>query len=89
MSTITAICECFYSEAKNEENLKDKVLEEAQIGFIEEILSSSNLYVIKCINLVLKPDILKKGYGGFIILSLFIIEIICAVIYCKKIIFNK
>jgi hypothetical protein len=34
MSTITAICECFYSEAKNEENLKDKVLEEAQIGFI-------------------------------------------------------
>ena len=35
-----------------------------------------NFYVIKCINLVLKPDILKKGYGGFIILSLFIIEII-------------
>ena len=88
MSTITAICECFYSEAKNEENLKDKVLEEAQIGFIEEILSSSNLYVIKCINLVLKPDILKKGYGGFIILSLFIIEIICAVIYCKRNIYS-
>ena len=84
MTTITSICECYYSDEKREENLKDKVLEEAQISFIEEILSSSNLYVIKCINLVVKAETFKKGYGGFIILGLFLIEILCALIYFKK-----
>jgi hypothetical protein len=84
MTTITAICECFYSESKKEDALKNKVLEESQLGVVEEMISSSNLYVIKCINLVLSTDTIKRGYGGFIILGLIIIDIIFTVIYCKK-----
>ena len=84
MTTITAICECFYSESKKEDALKNKVLEESQLGVVEEMISSSNLYVIKCINLILSTDTIKRGYGGFIILGLIIIDIIFTVIYCKK-----
>ena len=88
MTTITAICECFYSDSKREENLKEKVLNQAEIGALEEMISSSNIYVIKCINLVLDTKSLIKCYGGFVILGLFFIEIICTVIYCKKNIYS-
>ena len=86
ITTITAICECYFSETKREENLKDKVLEQAQIGFIEDIINKSNIYVIKCIKSVLKIELIikyiKKCYGVFIILFLIFIEIICTIIYC-------
>ena len=84
MTTITAICECFFSEAKREENLKDKVLEQAQIGFIEDIINRSNIYVIKCFKSILKKDYFMKCYGAFIILFLIFIEIICTIIYCTS-----
>ena len=88
MTTITSICECFYSETKREENLKDKVLEETQISFIEDIITSSNIYVLKCIYQLFKGKNIKKCYGGFIVLSLFIIEIICAIFYCHRNIYS-
>ena len=43
MTTITAICECYYSETKKEDALKNKILEESQLGDIEKMISSSNL----------------------------------------------
>ena len=88
MTSITAICECFYSESKKEENLKDKVMDQAQIGILEEMISKSNIYVIKCISLVLETNNFKKCYGGFFILGLFIIELIFTIIYCKKNIYS-
>ena len=52
MTTITSICECFYSESKKEDALKNKILDQAQVGGIGEIISSSNIYVMKCIKLI-------------------------------------
>ena len=83
-TTITAICECFYSEEKREENLKDKVLDQAQIGFIQDIITKSNIYVLKCVKLIFKKEYIIKCYGVFIILFLIIIEIICTVIYFAR-----
>ena len=88
MSTVTAICECYYSESKREDNIKNKVMEQTQIGLVEDIISSSNIYVVKCINLVLKKKTAKKCYGGFIMIGLISIEIICAIIYCKNNIYS-
>ena len=84
MTTITAICDCFLNEGKKEDELKNKVLEQAQLGAVGDIISSSNLYVMKCINLLLKIDLIKKAYGAHIILCFIIIEIICTIIYCTK-----
>ena len=83
-TTITAMCECFFDEEKREENLKDKVLEQAQIGFIQDIITKSNIYVLKCIKIILKKEYIIKCYGVFIILFLIFIEIICTIIYCAR-----
>ena len=88
MTTITSICECFYSESKREENLKEKFLEETQISFIEDIITSSNIYVLKCIYLLFKGKKINKCYGGFIILCFFVIEIICSIFYGQKNIYS-
>ena len=84
MTTITTICECFYSETKKEDALKNKVLEQAPVGGIGEIISSSNIYVMKCIDLVLNIDKIKKAYGVYIIVGFIFIEIICTIVYCAK-----
>ena len=88
MTTITSICNCFFSTSKKEADLKDKVLEQSQIGFVEDMISSSNIYVVKCIYLLTTGKALKKCYGGFLILCLVIAEIICTVVYCKKNIYS-
>lgn len=88
MTEITAICECFYSEEKKQNALKDKVLEESQVSVVDEMISSSNIYVVKCINLVVNLKYVKKSHGGFIILSLMIIEIIFTIFYFVKNIYS-
>ena len=35
ITTYSSICECYYSESKREDNLKNKVFEQAQIGALE------------------------------------------------------
>jgi hypothetical protein len=85
MTTMNTICNCFFSSAKKEENLKDKVIEQSQIGFVEDMITSSNLYVINCITLLIDGKTIKKCYGAFLVLCLVIAEIICMIIYCKKI----
>ena len=88
MTTITSICECYFSKSTKEEILKDKVLEQAQIGFIEDVITSSNIYVIKCVTLLIDGNNIKKCYGGFIILCFVLAEILCAIIYCTSNIYS-
>ena len=88
MSTITAICECFYIESKREENIKNKVMEQSQISFVEDIITRSNIYVIKCIDLVFKKNTIKKSYGSIIIVCLMLIELICIIFYSKNNIYS-
>ena len=69
LTTNSTICECFLSESKREENLKNKILEQAQLGAIEQVMSNSNIYVLKCIKLIFNINIFKRCYGAFIILG--------------------
>ena len=88
MTTITSICECFYKESKRKENLKNKVLEQTQFGIASEMISSSNIYVIKCIKLVFDSKILKTCYGGFVIFCLILAEIVCTLFYFLRNIYS-
>ena len=47
LTTIRAICECSYSN-KDKDILKDNALYQSNVGQLEEFLSSTNIYVIKC-----------------------------------------
>ena len=84
MTSFEAICECVYSETQNIDSIKQNALVKSQIGDIEEILNSINIYLLKCINLVAKAKNTAKCYGGFIILVLIIIQIFFTIIYFLK-----
>ena len=88
MTSITSICQCFFSDSKKEENLKDKILEQTQLSFVEDIITSSNIYVIKCFKSVFDRKSINKCYGGFFILLLFIAKIILTLIYYKRNIYS-
>ena len=84
LTSLTSICQCYYIEEKREKNLKEKVLEESEISYIEEIINSSNIYVIKCIKLLFNSDNMKKCYGAFIIIILMIFQIFFTVYFYLK-----
>ena len=69
MSTVTVICECFFSKTRREDNIKNKVMDQTQIGFVEDIISSSNIYVVKCIYLVLKKKRSKNAMEDLLSLA--------------------
>ena len=88
MSSVTSICQCSFNDFIKEDNLKDKVLDQAQIGFVEDILTSSNIYVVKCFVLLFEGNTLKKCIGGFVIFCLILVEIISTIFYCTKNLFS-
>ena len=83
-TSLEAICECEYSDTQSKDALKDSALYQSQVGTIEELLNSINIYLLKCVDLILKPKNIIKCYGGMIILALIIIQTICAIIFCSK-----
>ena len=84
MTTLEAICECLYSDTQNKVALKENALVKSSFGDIEELLNSINIYVLKCVKLLIKPHNIKKYYGGYIILMLFFIQIISIIVYYSK-----
>ena len=62
LTTIKAICECSYSN-KDKDLLKDNALYQSQVGQLEEFISSTNIYVIKCYKNILNEKYLKSVLG--------------------------
>ena len=79
MTSLTSMCECLYDGSK-----KNKFLEQLQLGDLKEMLSSSNLYVLKCFKLIFDINLFKKCYGAFIVIIFILFEIICTVYYFTK-----
>ena len=83
LTTLKAICECSYSSG-NKDLLKDNALYESQVGQLEEFISSTNIYVMKCYKNIFSISYFKECIGGLIIIILLIIEIICTINYYLK-----
>ena len=80
MNNKTAKCECSLSgEGDKKNSIKDNALYQSQAGQFEEMID-----VIKCYKGVFEYKYFKISYGGFIIMGLIIIQIICTVFYYKK-----
>ena len=62
MTTYKAICECKYTKGKD--ILKDNALYQSQVGQLEEFISSSNIYVIKCFKNIFNVSYFKQCLGG-------------------------
>ena len=83
LTTIKAICECSYSN-KDKDLLKDNALYQSEVGQLEEFISSTNIYVMKCYKNLLSIKYFSECIGGLIIFILLIIEIICTINYYLK-----
>ena len=81
----TAKCECPISgEGGKIDKLKENSLYQNELGYFEELFDSTNINVIKCYKDLFKQEYFVKCYGGFIILGLIFIQIMCTLIYCTK-----
>ena len=80
-ASMESICECKFSSIINNDFIEDNVLLSNAIGEISDILSSSNLIVLKCYKDVFKKEYILKGTGGFIILTIIILEIIFILVF--------
>ena len=76
-----SICECKYNYIFNNEIIEENYLLQNTLGFARDILSNSNLDVLKCFKDVFKKENIKKSYGGFIIIGIFIFEVIFSILF--------
>ena len=83
LTTLKAICECTYV-SNNKNILKDNALYQSQAGELEELISNTNIYVIKCYKNIISKKYFKECIGGLVIFFILIIEIICIINYYLK-----
>ena len=82
LSSMESICECKYTnDLYNNEVIEGNAFLKNTIGEITEILSSSNLLVLKCYKNVFKTENIIKGSGGFIVLTIFLCQLIFEFIF--------
>ena len=85
-TSFTAICECIFRDLLDKNFLNDNFLFDNIIvsGMLNQIYESFrivNLKVMLCYNTIFDPKYLSKCIGGFLILFLFILEILCIILY--------
>ena len=81
LTSMESICLCYFSAILNNEYVESNALIENSIQEVTDIFSNSNLDVLKCFKDVFKIELIKKGIGGFIIITIFIFEIIFSMIF--------
>ena len=73
------ICECKFKDIINNEIFKDNVLINSAVDELVQLISQSNLNVLKCYKYIFKY--FKRSYGGFIVIIFIFIQIILTIIY--------
>ena len=86
LTSMESICECIFNDIINNELIEGNIIIENAFGEITDLITSSNLLVLKCYKNVFNIENIKKGIGGFIIISILILEIIFSLIF---IFYNK
>jgi hypothetical protein len=85
-TSLTAVCECIFRDLLDKNFLNDNFLLDNIIvsGMIDELYESLkiiNLKVILCYKTIFDSKYMSKCLGGFLILFLFILEILCIILY--------
>ena len=76
---LESICECTLNNIMNNGFFENNMF--IQTKEIQELISQTNINIIKCYNDILNFEYYKSNIGAFIILFLIIIEIIITIIY--------
>ena len=84
LTNLKAICGCSFSNLINNNILGSNILSQSQFGEIENILSQTNIEIIKCYEDITKYDFFISSTGGFIIIGLIFFQIIFTIVFCTK-----
>ena len=85
LNNLTSKCECVISQESDKKNkIKDNAIYKSELEDLEEFIYLTNINVIKCYKDVFKYKYFVKCYGGFIILGLILVQIICTFVYFTK-----
>ena len=76
IQTMKAKCECKFIDIVNMDIISDNVYGQA-IQEIFELINELNIAVVKCVKDIFKKEYFAKNTGGFIIISLFVGQVIC------------
>ena len=78
LTSMETICECKFNILNND-IVEGNALLENTLGEITDLLSNSNLDVLKCFKDVFNIKYISKGIGGFIILGILFFQIIFSI----------
>ena len=81
LTTMESICECKFVDIMNNDLIEGNILIKETFGEVADLLGNSNLDVLQCFKDVFKSKYIKKNAGGFIILSMIILEILCFIFF--------
>ena len=87
LTTFKAKCECRLNNIMSNNVLENNLLFKSQFGQIEEIISQTNIEVLKCFKDIFSKENINSCIGAFFIMALIIFQIITTIIYCKKSLF--
>jgi hypothetical protein len=79
LTSMESICECKLNNLINNDLLDDELLGEA-IGGIKDLLSSSNILVLKCYKQAFVKKNIFKNVGTYIVFGITGVQIICSII---------
>ena len=88
LTSLSAICECSFKEllensVLNNELFSENIIISEVIGEIQELIILLNLEVMSCYKFIFKFNYFIRCTGGFIVLIIIILEIICIIVYSK------
>ena len=84
IETMRAICECKFNDIINSNIFSNSAFYRSQVGQIQEILSETNIEIIKCFKEFIKYKYCISCIGGYIIFAFIIIQISLTLFYSIK-----
>jgi len=81
LTTMESICECKFNNILSNDLIEGNALIEGSLGQITDIISNSNLDVLKCYKDVFVKEYIIKGIGGFIIILIFLAQLVFVFIF--------
>ena len=85
LTTFKAMCECLLNNLMSNNILGNNILYQSSLGEIESMIQKTNIEVIKCYKDLFEMQYFISNTGGFIIMSLILVQIVLIIIYlCKS-----
>ena len=79
-----ALCECTLNNLMNNNLFGNNLLVQNSLGEVQDILTKTNIEVLKCYKDIYDIEMYKKNTGMFIIIGFIIVQLICIFIYYYK-----